>query len=103
MINCFVKKYDFLKIKKKIQKYKKKHIKYQERFPYVYEISEEYYESFKGNCYYFIKRFILLELFRTKDSFRKRRIHQFKNITNEHISYLGIIMKKQKTRNYNLE
>ena len=29
MIRCFVKKYDFIKMKKKIQKYKKKHIKYQ--------------------------------------------------------------------------
>ena len=28
MISSFVKKYDFLTMKKKIQKYKKKHIKY---------------------------------------------------------------------------
>lgn len=49
MISSFVKKYDFLKMKKKIQKYKKKHIKYKEHFPYVYEISEEYYEKFKCN------------------------------------------------------
>ena len=49
MISSFVKKYDFLKMKKKIQKFKKKHIKYQERFPFVYEISEEYYEQFKSN------------------------------------------------------
>ena len=31
-------------MKKKIQKYKKKHIKYKTKFPPVYEISEEYYE-----------------------------------------------------------
>jgi len=49
MISSFVKKYDFLKMKKKIQRFKKKHIKYQERFPFVYEISEEYYEQFKSN------------------------------------------------------
>ena len=49
MISSFVKKYDFLTMKKKIQKYKKNHIKYKERFPYVYEISEEYYEQFKCN------------------------------------------------------
>ena len=49
MISGFVKKYDFIKMKKKIQKYKKSHIKYKEKFPPVYEISDEYYESFKSN------------------------------------------------------
>ena len=72
MISSFVKKYDFLKMKKKIQKYKKKHIKYKEHFPYVYEISEEYYEKFKCNI---LTLRLFLEVFKTKENFRKRRIH----------------------------
>lgn len=43
MINSFVKKFDFGKLKKKIQKYKKAHIKYQAKFPCVFEITDEYY------------------------------------------------------------
>jgi len=31
-------------MKKKIKIYKDEHIKYKERFPSVYEISDEYYE-----------------------------------------------------------
>ena len=49
MISSFVEAYDFLKMKEKIQNYKKQHIKYKERFPSVYEITEEYYEQFKCN------------------------------------------------------
>ena len=49
MIQSFVEEYDFLTMKKKIKIYKDEHIKYKERFPSVYEISDEYYEQFKRN------------------------------------------------------
>ena len=54
MISDFVKKNDYLKIKKKVLKYKRDGIDCKAKFPLVYEISEEYYEEFKSSFFVFI-------------------------------------------------
>ena len=48
MLQDFVKENDYLQLKEKIQKIKMNSIESKAKFPFVYEITQEYYEAFKS-------------------------------------------------------
>ena len=81
MLEAFVINNDYMTFKERIRELKYHNIQYQEKFPPVYEISNEYYKAFK-------------DYFKRKQNYKKHKVIKFRDITNQHVEYFNQIMSK---------